>query len=169
MDRNDRQAIESLFEKLINVERQSPERDPEAEGYIREQIARHPGAPYYMAQTVVMQQQALEAAQKRIAELEAGIGSLRSPVPRVARSAFSADQQSPPEVQGQRTGGGFLAGAAQTALGVTGGYLLGNWIAGMMSGNKAEAAESRSDNEQADHSGGEEASYDGGGFDEFDI
>ncbi len=70
MDRNDQQAIESLFEKLANVERQSPPRDAEAETYIREQVARQPGAPYYMAQTIVVQEQALNAAQARIEELE---------------------------------------------------------------------------------------------------
>ena len=37
-------------------------------------------------------------------------------------------------------GGGFLAGAAQTALGVTGGVLLGTAIAGMMTGG-AQAEE----------------------------
>ena len=35
---------------------------------------------------------------------------------------------------GQQGGGGFLAGAAQTALGVTGGVLLGSAIAGMVGG-----------------------------------
>jgi membrane protease subunit (stomatin/prohibitin family) len=41
----------------------------------------------------------------------------------------------------QRTGGGFLAGAAQTAMGVAGGVLLGNAIAGMLGGNEAQAAQ----------------------------
>ena len=75
MDRNDQQAIESLFKKLANVERQSPPRDAEAEAYIREQIARQPGAPYYMAQTIVVQEQALNAAQARIEELERQLAS----------------------------------------------------------------------------------------------
>lgn len=39
-------------------------------------------------------------------------------------------------------GGGFLAGAAQTAMGVAGGVLLGNAIAGMFAGNEAQAAQS---------------------------
>ncbi|RWP63106.1 DUF2076 family protein [Mesorhizobium sp.] len=49
MDRNDQQAIANLFEKLANVERQTPPRDAEAECFIYDQIARQPGAPYYMA------------------------------------------------------------------------------------------------------------------------
>ena len=78
MDRNDQRAIESLFEKLANVERQSPPRDAEAEAFIREQIARQPGATYYMAQTIVVQEQALNAAQARIEELEQQPGSRQS-------------------------------------------------------------------------------------------
>ena len=43
-----------------------------------------------------------------------------------------------PQAQGQ---GGFLAGATQTALGVTGGVLLGSAIAGMLSPGQAMAEE----------------------------
>lgn len=39
MDRNDRDAIATLFERLAESERQSPPRDPDAEAFIREQIA----------------------------------------------------------------------------------------------------------------------------------
>ena len=38
-------------------------------------------------------------------------------------------------------GGGFLAGAAQTALGVAGGVLLGSAIASMFGAGSAQAAE----------------------------
>ena len=71
MDRNDRQAIEALFDKLATVERRSPPRDAESEAFIRDKVARQPGAPYYMAQTIVVQEQALAAAEARLAELEA--------------------------------------------------------------------------------------------------
>ena len=53
MDRNDRQAIEALFDKLATVEQQSIPRDGESEALIRDKIARQPGAPYYMARTSV--------------------------------------------------------------------------------------------------------------------
>jgi uncharacterized protein len=68
MDRNDRQAIEALFDKLATVERQSLPRDGQSETLIRDKIARQPGAPYYMAQTIVVQEQALAAAEARLAE-----------------------------------------------------------------------------------------------------
>ena len=71
MDRNDQQAIENLFGKLAKVESQVPERDGDAERFIRDRINSQPGAPYYMAQTIVVQEQALGKAQQRIAQLEA--------------------------------------------------------------------------------------------------
>jgi hypothetical protein len=70
MDANDRQAIQNLFAKLGEVERQAGARDAEAEALIRQQVANQPGAPYYMAQTIVMQGYAMATAEQRIAELE---------------------------------------------------------------------------------------------------
>lgn len=182
MDRNDQRAIEGLFGKLAAVERQSSPRDPQSEDFIRRQIAQQPGAPYYMAQTIVVQEQALEAAQARIEELEAQaslaprssgglfgglFGDGRQParassVPRVGRAGAAMPPHHSPDVQ-QSRGGGFLAGAAQTAMGVAGGLLLGNAIAGMFGGTDAQAAE------QAP--GAEDAGVDdgGGGFDDMEF
>lgn len=189
MDRHDRDAIRSLFARLANVERQAPPRDPEAEAFINEELAHQPHAPYYMAQTIVVQEQALNAAQARIEELEreAARGSrgglaasifgdrgqpARSTgsVPRVGRSEQTAFQQmSPPQA-----GIGFLAGAAQTAMGVAGGLLLGNMIAGMFGSDKAQASESQAENTQTDSGQAEDASiadtgFDDGGFGDFEI
>ena len=52
-------------------------------------------------------------------------------------------------------GGGFLAGAAQTAVGVAGGVLLGNAIAGMFAG-PAEAGEPEMEDAMADDGGWDE-------------
>ncbi|MGO4625226.1 DUF2076 domain-containing protein [Ensifer sp. 2YAB10] len=164
MDRNDQQAIDGLFSKLAQAERQSALRDAQADRFIQERIGQQPGAPYYMAQTIVVQEQALEAAQRRIDELEAQSTQSQQ------RGGFfssmfrsnAAPQRQAPQQPGygsaapgspwgnqnqaygqpmqQRTGGGFLAGAAQTAMGVAGGVLLGNAIAGMFGGNEAQAA-----------------------------
>jgi hypothetical protein len=179
MDRNDQQAIEDLFGKLAEVERQGQERDGESDAFIRERIARQPGAPYYMAQTIVVQEQALKQAQARIAELESsasqGSGgflgglfggsspSARGSVPRVGRSPMGAPAM-PRGAQG-RSGGGFLAGAAQTAMGVAGGVLLANMLGGMFAGD-AEAADAGMDEAEADF---EDPGMDGGDFGDFDI
>lgn len=199
MDRNDRQAIEDLFDKLSTVERQSPPRDAESEAFIRDKIARQPSAPYYMAQTIVVQEQALAAAEARLAELEAQaaeaqpanggffdslFGDRREPQ-RSAGSVPRAGTANREPMQGQHPGGGgFLAGAAQTALGVTGGVLLGNAIAGMLGGHEAKAAEPAadkgSDDKDAEDKGAEqpqddahteEAGYEDGGddFGDFDM
>jgi hypothetical protein len=186
MDRNDRQAIEDLFDKLASVERQSPQRDGEAEAFIRDKIASQPGAPYYMAQTIVVQEKALAAAEARLVELGVdvrtpsskggffdGLFGDRTATSRPTGSVPRAGSASRESMQ-HAGGGGFLAGAAQTALGVTGGVLLGNAIAGMFGGNDAKAAEPTKD--EAEDKDGEDApeeaeNYEdtGADFGDFDM
>ena len=186
MDRNDQRAIEGLFGKLAEVERNSAPRDAESEAFIRQQIARQPGAPYYMAQTIVVQEQALEAAQARIEALEAQaaepprqpgglLGSLfrdnRAParsgsVPRIGRSQGTGSVQPIPAAAQAPRGGGFLSGAAQTAMGVAGGMLLASAIGGMFGGNgEAHAAEAPGEEPPADETGFD----DGGGFGDVEF
>jgi hypothetical protein len=163
MNEQDRQAIEGLFSRLAQAEQQAGPKDAEADAFIKEQIGRQPDAPYMMAQTIVMQNFALEQAQQRIAELEqraadqpaqagGGIfsglfGGGKAPeqtnrsgsVPVAGRPTGSPT--SMPTPQPQAGGGGFLAGAAQTAMGVAGGVLLANAIGGMFGGSSdAQAA-----------------------------
>src|SRR5690606_33004581 len=195
MDQNDRQAIERLFDRLAQAERDLPPRDPEAESLIGERLARNPGAAYYMAQTVVVQEQALEAAQARIAELEAQlarapasggfVGALfgggraqrqraqgRPVRPQAMQQPRAGHRPGPWGGTPQRSGGsGFLAGAAQTAMGVAGGVLLGNAIAGMLAPDAAEAAEGMAEDLGADPAAFDPAAGldDMGGFDDFEI
>jgi uncharacterized protein len=147
MDTNDRQAIAGLFDKLSQVARQMPDRDPEAERLIGDAISRQPGAPYYLAQTVVVQEHALNAAQSRIEQLEAELTNARNApqgggfLSGLFGGGAAPRRQAPaarPMPQGAP--GGFLAGAAQTAMGVAGGMLLANAVAGMFAG-EAQAAE----------------------------
>jgi len=152
MDANDTRAIEDLFEKLKEVERNTPPRDSEAEELIRLRMRQSPAAPYYMAQTIIVQQQALEAAQERIAELGgdapreregflSGLFGGRSRQPARREERFDDRRGMGGPWGPGYGGGGFLAGAAQTAMGVAGGILLGNLIAGAFSGGSAHAAE----------------------------
>lgn len=152
MDTNDRQAITGLFEKLEQVERQSPARDDEAERFINDAIQRQPGAPYYMAQTVVAQEHALNEAQSRIEELEAELADARN-APQgggFLSGLFGGGTGAPrrpgrgPQPMPQGSQGGFLAGAGQTAMGVAGGVLMANAVGGMFAG-EAEAAEAEPD------------------------
>lgn len=145
MDQSDRQVIENLFVKLSQVEQQNPSRDATSEHFIAGSIARQPAAPYYMAQTIVVQEQALKSAEAKIKQLEADLQSARQQPQPQKQSPFARGGAGPWGASTQqntsaRTGGGFLAGAAQTAMGVAGGMLLGNAIAGMFGGG-AHAAE----------------------------
>lgn len=166
MDHQDRQAIEQLFGKIAQVERQATPPDAQAADFIRSQINQQPNAPYYMAQTIVVQEQALSAAQGRIQQLEQELASRPAGGGGFLSGLFGGGQSRPqhqpayqphqqpmhgmpphmaPGMGGmaqQRGGGGFLAGAAQTAMGVAGGVILGNMIAGAFSGgDEAKAAD----------------------------
>lgn len=169
MDHQDRQAIEQLFGKIAQVEREATPPDTQAADFIRSQINQQPNAPYYMAQTIVVQDQALSSAQGRIQQLEQELasrppggggflsglfgGGQARPHPRQPYQPQSMHGMPPHSAPGTggmapgmgsmapRGGGGFLAGAAQTAMGVAGGVLLGNMIASAFSGGEANAAD----------------------------
>ncbi|WEK06076.1 MAG: DUF2076 family protein [Candidatus Devosia phytovorans] len=165
-NREDHEAIEGLFNRIEDVARNSAPRDRDAEALIQQRLRDYPPAPYYMAQTILMQEQALREARARIEELEGG----------GQRDGWGAEQRQPARARGpwdrdegndRRGGGGFLAGAAQTALGVTGGMLLGSAIAGMFAGGaQAEELQPVDNGEQDapdDFDGGDDMGD--GGFD----
>ena len=179
LTREDRNAIDGLFERLREAEHRGGPRGAEAEAYIRSKIAAHPSAPYYLAQTVVVQQEALKEAERRIEALERSGRQIeqrrgpwdRDPVPEDRRQSGAGFG-----------GGGFLAGAAQTALGVAGGMMLGSLIGSIFSSGAANASEFDSSvaddkstdnadtdtNTDSDTSGGFDGGGDfgdGGGFD----
>jgi hypothetical protein len=196
MNTQERQVIDDLFDKLRDAERQSGAREPTAEAHIRSRIDAQPGAPYYMAQTIVMQEQALHHAQARIDELErdlssrpAGGGFLSSlfgggaPPPQPPRGGpmhgyppamdngapragapwggGAAGMAGPPGMAAQAGRGGFLAGAAQTAMGVAGGVMLGNMLGNMFGGGSSNAGEAGK--AQPQHAAAEDPGDDFGG------
>jgi hypothetical protein len=156
MNPDERTLIRDLFTRLQSVEERSPPRDLAAERYIRERLSEQPGAPYYMAQTILVQEQALRAAEERIRALEDEAERAvapRGPWGTGTRSGGIGTRGS----AFPSAGGGFLAGAAQTAMGVAGGVLLGSLLAEMFEGGEAHAAE------PADESGAGEAGADDAG------
>src|ERR1700704_4971454 len=124
MQAQERELITALFGRLQPFEAQP--RDGEAEALIRDLVARQPAAPYLLVQTVLVQEQALKAAQERIAELEAGAGAAPPPsgflgsAPKIgpwgAQAAPAAPRASVPPTRSplqaavapQPAGGGFL-------------------------------------------------------------
>ena len=183
-NQDDSSAIDGLFDRIEDVSRNSAPRDVDAEALIQQRLRQFPPAPYYMAQTILMQEEALRQAQTRIEELESQgqqrggfLGGLfggaeperqpqRQPVQQ--RGPWGGSDAEQPR-RGQ--GGVFLAGAAQTALGVTGGVLLGSAIAGMLTGgaNAEEYAPEPEAEQNADEmdAGGDD--FGGGDDDNFDM
>ena len=90
MSPDERQLISGLFDRVRDAERAPRDRD--AEVYIAGRAKESPNAAYTLAQVVLVQEQALAAAQRRIDELE---GELRE--------AQARAQAQPPQ------GGGFLS------------------------------------------------------------
>jgi len=72
MTPQERELITKLFDRLAALE--SAPRDPDAEGAIQEGLARAPHASYPLVQTVLVQDEALKAANAKIEELQAQLG-----------------------------------------------------------------------------------------------
>ncbi len=137
-------------------------KDPEAASLISQAINSNPDAPYLLVQHTVISDEALRAAQARIAELEAqlanaGRGEQRS---FLGGGSFRQGQGStavPPTGRGQpdygpgpqsgyapaggpfSSGGGlgsFLRSAGTTAAGVAGGEMLFQGLSGLFGGHR---------------------------------
>lgn len=149
MTPHERELLGGLFDRLRQLERN--EREPEAERFIAEAVAAQPSAPYFMAQLLLVQDQALSAAQARIRQLEQATNAARqqpassgrsflpgaagpwgphtasaaqAAVPTAAAGQPLEPAQPPATAAAPSVGGGFLRGALQTAAGVAGGALL---------------------------------------------
>jgi uncharacterized protein len=143
MNPQEQQMIESLFQRLAQAAPQAGPRDPEAEALIQQRFQSLPGAAYYMAQTLLMQERALQQAEARLGA--GGGGSFMPPggppqygLPYPPQpQPYPQYQQYPqpqPYVQQQQPGGGmggFLAGAGKIALGVGGGILVADAVTGL--------------------------------------
>lgn len=72
MTPQERQLMAQLFDRLATLENSS--RDPDAEAMIREGFRRAPNAAYALVQTVLLQDEALKAANAHIQEYEQAAG-----------------------------------------------------------------------------------------------
>lgn len=99
MTPEERQMLTGLFERVGSTA--SAPRDPQAEAFIAEAVRAQPHAPYVLAQTVLVQQQALENASRRLAELEAQAKAQAAPqeetsfLGNIGRSLFGGGQPAP--------------------------------------------------------------------------
>ncbi|WP_058911504.1 DUF2076 domain-containing protein [Entomohabitans teleogrylli] len=90
MQSEEQRLIDGLFSRLKQAEDGSAPRDAAAETLIANHLRDQPGAPYYMAQTILIQEAAIKQLSSRIEALESEVTRLQN----------SARQSS----------GGFLAG-----------------------------------------------------------
>jgi uncharacterized protein len=74
MSPEERQLLTGLFDRVRGAANTA--RDQEAEALIQSETRAHPYAPYYLAQTVLVQDQALRAANDRLQDLESKVKDL---------------------------------------------------------------------------------------------
>lgn len=92
MQSEEQRLIDGLFDRLKQAESQSSTRDAAAEQRIARHLSQQPGAAYYMAQTILIQEAAIKQLNGKIQEREAKVTEL--------------EQKS----RQQQSSGGFLAG-----------------------------------------------------------
>ncbi len=109
MTPEERQMLAGLFDRVNAAGANT--RDPQAETFINDAIRAAPFAPYVLAQTVLVQQHALEAAARHIAELEAanahaaqGGQEQGSFLGNLGRSIFGGAPSAPPPRQSMDQG-----------------------------------------------------------------
>lgn len=135
-------------------------KDPEADRMIAQALSANPDAAYLLVQHTILSDQALHAAQARIAELESQASAQPAPsflgggqpwgqqarpqtaVPPSAPPQDYAPQQPPPWAGAPgpfSSGGGlgsFLRSAGTTAAGVVGGEMLFEGLSGLFGGHR---------------------------------
>ncbi len=92
MQREEQELIENLFSRLKQAESQTAARDAAAEQLIKQHLQAQPGAPYYMAQAILIQEAALKKLNERVQELENHLA-----------------QQQAQQQQQPKSSGGFLS------------------------------------------------------------
>lgn len=119
MTNQDRQQIDELFQQLRQMEDDAAPRDPKAEAAIRTHLQRQPAAIYYMTQLLLLQKESLANAKAQLAQAKS------------QQSSSVSNTIARPLSHAEASGQSFLAGAAQTALGIGGGLLLADFVAGL--------------------------------------
>lgn len=123
MSPDERQLLDDLFDRVQGAA--ATPRDPEAEELIAQRHREQPYATYYLAQAVIIQDQALKATTDRIQELEAQVRDLEDQVhnaPQPQNTGFfgslfgSGQTQRPQPVQARQSSEGSLYRDHQRAV-----------------------------------------------------
>ncbi len=144
MQSQEQQLIESLFSRLKQAESQSGPRDAGAEQLINQHLQSQPGAPYYMAQAILIQEAAMKKLNAQVSELESRLAQAQQQQQPQQPAWNSAPQQpqyaAPPQQQyaAPARGTGFLGGALQTAVGVAGGVVMADMLTSLFHHSQPE-------------------------------
>ena len=117
MTPQERELLSNLFDRLRQCE--GNPKEPEAAAFIADAVARQPDAPYFMAQLLLVQDQALSAAQARIRTLEhaaetAGKAAQQTAAPRFLPQTRPRHAEPPQGPWGAHRPSVPEAGAART-------------------------------------------------------
>lgn len=70
MDKHTQTVIDELFQRISQVAKQNTSRDREAESLIEKHVVQQPSAPYYMAQTMIMQEATIKQLHSQVEALQ---------------------------------------------------------------------------------------------------
>jgi hypothetical protein len=82
MNSEEQTLIDGLFAKLKQAETDSAPRDPQAEARIKEHLGQQPGAPYYMAQSILVQEVAIKQLEAQSRQRDEQIQQLQAELQR---------------------------------------------------------------------------------------
>ncbi|MEN3262877.1 DUF2076 domain-containing protein [Sodalis endosymbiont of Spalangia cameroni] len=191
MQSEEQRLIDGLFQRLKQAEQRAGPRDAEAERLIQDFIQQQPAAPYYMAQSMLIQEAALNRLNQQVQQLQNDVARLRESQQSASggflsgllgggRSQPSPQPQVPTPSPGYTgsapssnapRGGSFMSGALQTAAGVAGGVVLGNMLTNMFHHSVPEEIVNIIDDPTASMVGGSDPllsqSFDAGNLETF--
>ncbi|HVH76269.1 MAG TPA: DUF2076 domain-containing protein [Stellaceae bacterium] len=116
MTPQEKDLITTLLDRLKAAGGQP--KDPEAEALIRQAMTEQPDAPYYLAQTVLIQDFSLHSAQNRISELEKAVADAQAQAAKPTSflgGLFGRSEPAPPPASGSVPAAGPWAHPAPPA------------------------------------------------------
>ncbi len=117
----EQELLSSLTQKINQT--QLPEKDPEAEDFLRQQLGSNPDAVYILAQTVLVQNIALDQAKAQVAQLQQQLEQAQQARPQPAHSTsflgrlLGEKDEPPPPPRPQGQGWGSPQPQAQASWG----------------------------------------------------
>ena len=113
MNPQEKELLTTLLDRVKNAPRQ--DKDPEADALIRQAMAAQPDLPYYLTQTVLIQDLSLHQAQQRIADLEKQLADAQQAAKPTVGSFLGGlfGNRSPAQASGPAQAGAPQAGAPQ--------------------------------------------------------